>query len=415
MAGELRRVGWFPALLIVGAGLVAAFLSLQAVGRDSAPAPRPVAATVPVKDAQPRAAVRPAPRQRHTPQVVEPPAGGSAVAENQLPPETASAPAPATASGRRRANPPSLRKAVGRKIMTGFNGTFPSQSLLGRVRRGEVGGVILFAGNVSGNLAAAIAALQSAARAGGNAPLVIATDQEGGEVRRLPAAPPSMAPAAMTSATAATQGAATGQALRQLGISVDLAPVADVDHGSFLKTRSFGSTPSRVAASACAFARGLQSQGVAGTLKHFPGLGRTLQNTDLRPVSVNASSSAILADLAPYDACAREARLIMISNAAYPTLGATGPAVFSTSIINGLLRGQLRFRGVTISDTLSAPGIASPTTAVRASRAGVDMLLYTDERVSARAYLNVLRAARSGVLSRSSVFASAKRIRALTT
>jgi beta-N-acetylhexosaminidase len=88
--------------------------------------------------------------------------------------------------------------------------------------------------------------------------------------------------------------------------------------------------------------------------------------------------------------------------------------VFSKRIINELLRGQLGFEGVTVSDTLAAPGVASSTTAVRASQAGVDMLLYVDEQVSARAYENLLGAVRGGQLSKSSVFASAKRIEALT-
>jgi beta-N-acetylhexosaminidase len=104
----------------------------------------------------------------------------------------------------------------------------------------------------------------------------------------------------------------------------------------------------------------------------------------------------------------------MLSNATYPAFDPSGPAVFSRTIVHDLLRGQLGFRGVTISDTLAAPGVASPSTAVRASRAGVDMLLYTDEAMSARAYGNVLAAVRTGQLSRSSVLASARRIRALT-
>lgn len=413
MGSELRRLGWLPALLIVGAGVIAAFTSLQALGGDSAAAPQQVAAPLPAKPAHAPTPVVATESARPHPQVVEPPAGGSASADNQLPVETTPA-QPTAAPARRRASTPSLRKAVGRKIMTAFNGTAPSPALLARVRRGEVGGIILFGGNVSANLGSAIAALQRAARAGGNPPLLIATDQEGGEVRRIPNAPPATAPASMTSANAAGQGSATGNALARLGINVDLAPVADVNHGSFLGDRSFGSSPAKVGAAACRFASGLEGAGVHATLKHFPGLGRTTRNTDLGAVSVGASGQALGVDLAAYAQCARQTSFVMLSNATYPALDPSGPAVFSSAIIKGLLRGQFGFHGVTISDTLGAPGVASPTTAVRASRAGVDVLLYTDEAVSARAYQRVLAAVRSGQLSKASVLASARRIRALT-
>jgi beta-N-acetylhexosaminidase len=269
-------------------------------------------------------------------------------------------------------------------------------------------------GNVGPRLPEAISALQQAARAGGNAPLVIATDHEGGEVRRLPDAPPAAAPAQISAAAAAGEGAATGRALIRRGINVDLAPVADVNRGSFLGSRSFGSSPTTVSAAACQFAAGLQSVGVQATLKHFPGLGRTTHNTDEQSVTVPASGAALQADLAPYRRCAPQAALVMISNATYPTLDPSGPAVFSAPIVEGLLRGRLGFHGVTISDTLAAPGVASSTTAVRASRAGVDMLLYSDEAVSARAYQAVLAAVRTGRLSKRKVLASARRLRTLT-
>src|SRR3954470_7650115 len=101
---------------------------------------------------------------------------------------------------------PSLSRAAGRRIVTGMDGTFPSRSLRARVRRGQVGGVILFGPNVGPGLGRAIAALQHAARAGGNPPLLVMVDQEGGEVKRLSGLPPSRAPARMTAATAGREG-----------------------------------------------------------------------------------------------------------------------------------------------------------------------------------------------------------------
>jgi len=323
----------------------------------------------------------------------------------------------ATGTGRAaqvQAGPLPLERAVGRKIMTAMRGRFPSRSLRTRVRRGEVGGVILFGPNVGPGLRAAIASLQNAARAGGNPPLLIAVDQEGGEVKRLRTLPPSRAPAQMTAATAASEGTATGRALRARGINTDLPPVADVDHGSFLGSRSFGRDPGAVATAACAFAAGVQGAGVNATLKHFPGLGRTRSNTDLGRVSVAASAAALRADLEPYRRCgAAQTRLVMLSNAIYPAFDPDRPAPFSPAIVTALLRGELGFTGVTITDTLGAPGIASSTTALRATRAGVDILLYVDERESARGYRSLLAAVRGGRVSEGAVRASAGRVDAL--
>lgn len=306
-----------------------------------------------------------------------------------------------------------LSRAVGRKIVTGMDGRFPSRALRARVRKGQVGGVILFGPNVGPGLRGAIAALQRAAHAGGNPPLLIAVDQEGGEVKRLQSLPPGRAPAQMTAATAGPEGAATGRALRARGINTNLAPVADVDHGSFLGSRSFGSDPGAVGAAACAFAGGVQSAGVNATLKHFPGLGRTTENTDLHAVRVTASAAALRADLAAYRRCGSAVRLVMLSNATYPALDPARPAVVSPRVVTALLRSELGFAGVTISDSLAAPGVSSPSTAVRATRAGVDLLLYVDERSSARGYRALLRAARAGRVSRAAVLASAARIDAL--
>src|SRR3954452_23045075 len=243
-------------------------------------------------------------------------------------------PGPDGAAARRPHAPaaPSLARAVGRKIMTGFAGTAPSRALLARARRGEIGGVILFGPNVSGRLRATIAALQRAARSGGNPPLLIAVDQEGGAGRRLPSLPPAEAPARMPASRAGPLGAATGRALRRLGINTDLAPVADVDHGSFLRSRSFGSDPGAVARSACAFADGLRGAGVNATLSHFPRLGRAARNTDEQAVTVAASEGALRADLEPYRRSAPRVEMLMLSTVTFPAFDPRRPAVFSRRI-----------------------------------------------------------------------------------
>ena len=190
----------------------------------------------------------------------------------------------------------------------------------------------------------------------------------------------------MTAATAGPEGAATGRALRARRINTDLAPVADVNHGSFLGSRSFGSDPGVVAQAACAFADGLQSAGVNATLKHFPGLGRTRSNTDLGAVTIGASAAALRADLEPYRRCGSRARLVMLSNATYPAFDPSRPAVLSRRVVTGLLRGELGFRGVTISDTLGGARrrVVRPPRCGRAGRASTSSSTSTSRRARSR-------------------------------
>src|SRR6185436_2251339 len=122
-----------------------------------------------------------------------------------------------------------LAKLVGQTVMGRVDGTSATPAFLARVRRGEVGGVIIFGNSFTSlaGLRSLIASLQKAAKDGGNPPLLIATDQEGGIVKRLPDGPPTLSAREMgagTAAAARAQGAATGRYLHGLGIDVDLAP-----------------------------------------------------------------------------------------------------------------------------------------------------------------------------------------------
>lgn len=305
-----------------------------------------------------------------------------------------------------------LAREVGQMMITGYSGAYPSDQVLGRIRRGQVGGVIIMGENVGPRLASAVAAMQAAAEQAGRR-LLIGVDQEGGDVKRL-AGPPSASAAAMgSSAAARRQGRATGQMLRRYGITADFAPVADVGHaGTFLGSRAFAPTAAETAREACAFARGLQSAGVHATLKHFPGLGYAAENTDVAAATISQSTAALERDLLAYRRCPTP--LVMVSNAVYTSLDPGTPAVFSRRIIGGLLRGKLGYQGVVISDSLTATSVASPTTAVRAAQAGVDLLLYIPPDVSALAYQKVLAAARNGQISRSRISDAARRVRELT-
>jgi beta-N-acetylhexosaminidase len=315
------------------------------------------------------------------------------------------------------ARQPDLARLVGQTLMTGFAGTQPSASLLARIRRGEIGGVIFFRRNLRSEAAARalVRRLQAAAAAGGNPKLLIAVDQEGGPVRRLDG-PPADAPAEITSAAqAAAEGAAAGRFLRGVGINVDLAPVLDTPSSpdNFLGTRAFGRDPRRNARLGSAFIRGLQQQGIAATAKHFPGLGTAGANTDSHHVWITTPKAALDARLAPFAAAVKAGvDLVMISNAGYRAYDPSGlPAVLSHPIVTKLLRGRLGFDGVVITDALSAPGPSSrPQSDVKAIAAGVDVLLHTSESSGQAAFDELLAAARSGELPLATLEAANERV-----
>ena len=310
----------------------------------------------------------------------------------------------------------SLAHALGQMIVTGFTGTVPSLDLLARIRRGEIGGVILLGTNTVGGdqgTTTLIDALQSAAAQGKQPGLLIMTDQEGGEVKRLPG-PPDDSAAQMTSTSlAGQQGQVTGQYLKEIGVNVDLAPVSDVNRTTtgFLATehRTFGDTASQVATRACAFAKGLASAGVASTFKHFPGLGRAVTSTDTASVTIAAAANLIRGDDLVYKVCAQPTTtptLVMVSSAIYPTLtGGDLPAVISPEIYDNELPKVDHLHVVTISDDLGAGALLNiPSPAAHAIDAGLDLLLYaSDGSVSNYAYHVLLGEAEHGLLSRTNI------------
>lgn len=327
------------------------------------------------------------------------------------PPNPMSRPGPAVLHRRpvttHRIRTASVARMLGQMIVARFAGSRPSPFFLARVRSGQIGGVILFADNLAGGLAATrtlTRELQREARNGGNPPLLIMTDQEGGSVRRL-LGPPNLAASGMTSDSAALrEGRATGKLLRSVGVNLDLAPVADVEHapGSFLGTRSFGNDPKLVAGRACAFAQGLASQGVGYTLKHFPGLGRATSDTDAGPVSINPSASALRDDYSAYLICgAKPLAVIMVSSAVYPSLSGPLPAVMSPITYRRELRIAHRGpAGPTISDDLQASGLAGQASPARqAIRAGLDLAMYAQtEQASSDAYSALLADVHAGTI-----------------
>lgn len=269
----------------------------------------------------------------------------------------------------------------------------PTRSFLARVRTGRMGGA-LFLGNgwlTPSNVTRITAELQRAACVRGE-PLLIAVDQEGGIVKRLSWAPPTEAPADMKSpADAHSQAAGAAAALRKAGIDVDFAPVVDTPSSpnNFLGSRAFSHSRTWNARMAPAFVGGLQQHGIAATAKHFPGLGLAGGNTDNGQITINAAAWKIKRGLLPFAAAVKAGvKLVMVSTAIYPHLDPSRKAAaFSSTIINGILRKQLGFKGVTVTDSLTAPAAdATPHAATKAMLAGSDLLIWGSESAAEAGY-----------------------------
>lgn len=253
------------------------------------------------------------------------------------------------------------------------------------------GGVILFGASAPSNLAAGLHALDAAAP-NGIAPLVM-TDEEGGAVQRmanLAGSLPSARTMGETMSPAQIQSLVTAVAsrMRTAGVTMDLAPVLDLDDGVGPNnrdpdgTRSFSLNPKVASADGIAFVQGLEAGGIVPVVKHFPGLGEASGNTDVAPATTQPWSSLEQSGLLPFEgAIAAGAPAVMIANATVPGL-TNLPASISPEVITTVLRGQLGFHGLVITDSLSAGalvdiGYSVPRAVVAAITAGADMVLYT--------------------------------------
>lgn len=238
------------------------------------------------------------------------------------------------------------------------------------------------------NVASQVDALSQQAMRDAKIPLMIATDQEGGLVNRLyrfHGYLPSAADMAASGnpATALTQGTQSAKWMLELGINADFAPVVDVHtvDPAILESRMFGRDPETVASYAGAFLNGLQNNGVAGCLKHFPGLGAISSDPHTGLPTVNRSMADLNAiDLAPYKLMIQSDHpaMIMSTDVLMPAIDPTLPAELSPSAINGVLRTQLGYNGVVITDGLYMRGISEKWSlsqaAVLSIIAGNDMI-----------------------------------------
>jgi len=314
-----------------------------------------------------------------------------------------------------------LPEAVGQTLVMSFDGTSAPGYIRRRLRDGEGSGVILFGGNVgdAAQLRRLTRAVQRAARGGA----LIATDQEGGEIRNVPFAGPVATQSALDSPEAAYVAATeAARGLRRVGVNVNLAPVADVDPptgGGALAGRLYPGLADRVADLTTAALRAHARAGVAATAKHFPGLGRATVNTDDGSATIEATRAQLeTSDVEPFRAAvAADVPLIMAGHAVYTGVDSENIASQSPTLLTDVLRDQLGFRGVTITDSIEAQAVLDrsdiATAAARSIAAGADIVLMTGSGSWNLVYPRLLRRARRDPAFAARVRASARRVLAL--
>lgn len=292
----------------------------------------------------------------------------------------------------------SLEQRVGQLLMMGVDAAEAPASARKAITSLHLGGVFL-SGRSQGGTAATRAVVDSliglvGPESTGGAPLLVSTDQEGGDVQVLRGPGFSTIPSALKQSEQAaadleTAAAGWGGELAQAGVTMNLAPVADLvdiadpDSNEPIGAwgRQYGNNAETVVERAGAFARGMESAGVVATFKHFPGLGRVVGNTDTS-ASVTDAVTARSGDAAVEvfsRLIAGGARVVMVSSAVYTLIDAGSPAVFSSVVVTDMLRGDLGFTGVVITDDVSAAAQVSTWSpaerAVLAVQAGCDIVL----------------------------------------
>jgi beta-N-acetylhexosaminidase len=289
-----------------------------------------------------------------------------------------------------------LEIKIGQMIMAGIAGKAADDDARYVVDELKIGNVILMGRNVESpqQVLALTQGLQSLAATALGIPLLIATDQEGGRVQRLNQSAgflPMPSPAAVGTSsqpeTIRRFAYAVGQELLAVGIHVAFAPVLDVDDNPDNPVvarlrRSFGSTPEQVSRAAIPFIAGLHDAGVLSGGKHFPGHGSTSKDSHVDLPTVTKDRAALAAtELVPFrDAIAAGIDMVLTAHVTYPALDPSdASATLSNPILTGLLRRDLGFTGLIVTDGLEMDGITRDCTigeaAVRAVEAGVDIVL----------------------------------------
>jgi beta-N-acetylhexosaminidase len=303
-------------------------------------------------------------------------------------------PAAATSCALARVGAMSIEQQAGQVMMIGVPVTNP-RSAIPLVRQSQLGGVFLAGRSTqsASGLREDLRAVQDAARHDVGIGVHIGVDQEGGQVQTLrgpgfEAIPSAVQQGRWDPATLRARTAAWASTLAGAGLTLDLAPIADTVAPGAARTnppiggygRNFDTTPGAVARDIGVVVPAMQNSGLLATSKHFPGLGRVHQNTDTSAAAVDDVATTADPNLEPFrTGVSAGTAAVMVSLARYPALDPTVPAVFSSRIVTGMLRDQLGFRGVVVSDDLGAAvavrSVPVGERAVRFVAAGGDLVL----------------------------------------
>lgn len=299
-----------------------------------------------------------------------------------------------------------LEQKIGQLLLVGVRGQKVNKTAEHMIANNHVGGIILFKNNLAGGLHSAANLLNDLKEANRHnpLPLLLSVDQEGGRVSRLPKDFDPMPANAVVGRTgdanlAEQMGGLIAEQLRLLGFNVNFAPVLDVfsnPRNKVIGDRSFGSNPELVAQMGLAEMKGMREGGIIPVVKHFPGHGDTLEDshTDL-PIIHKTKAELAALELIPFvQAIDAGTDMVMIAHILFPALDPDAPSSLSCPIITDLLRSELGFNGVVITDDIAMGAITKhyglEDAAVRAITAGADILLTAHDGDDAQRIYNAL-------------------------
>lgn len=323
----------------------------------------------------------------------------------------------------------SLAEQVGQVVMVAQSSTQASASGRATIRRLHLGSVVLLGNSTAGR--SRTARLTSSLRRDvgkvDGVGLLVAVDQEGGLVQRLQGpgftrVPSAEAQSGWSDTTLHTRATTWSKELDRAGVDLDLAPVADVVPRSVgtrnapigALHRGYGPDPAVVARKDVAFVQGMHAGGTATTVKHFPGLGRVRGNTDFAAKVVDGTTTRRDALLAGFRSGVKQGTdAVMLSSATYRRIDPDHPATYSRTVVTRMLRGDLGFKGVVVSDDLLGKALADTavrTRGVRFVQAGGDLALVGGVGAAAQVHRGLLDRARSDRAFRTRVQESATRV-----
>ncbi|WP_010532238.1 beta-N-acetylhexosaminidase [Lentibacillus jeotgali] len=284
----------------------------------------------------------------------------------------------------------SLNEKIGQMIFSGVNGTKMTAETRSIIQKYHVGGVILYGDNITSKTQTVnFLNEMKTANADNPYPLLLGVDEEGGSVTRMPdgvkSLPSSRSIGKMNDPDVAFQaGSILGKQMKTLGFNLDFAPVLDVNSNPdnpVIGDRSFGNNPKIVSKLGIQTMKGIQSEGVISVMKHFPGHGDTSKDSHLKLPKVDKSYGELSKlELAPFrEAISKGADVSMVAHILLPKIDENYPASMSKKVITGILREDLDFDGVVITDDLTMGAITNQynvaEAAVRSVKAGGDLLL----------------------------------------